>query len=328
MAIQKRNDSAMNLPSSILLASKRASSDMGFGTNSLVSGMAFGLMGKTLNLFTDRHWEVVDKKDRVIAHGQPEELVGAKVTSDGFEITFTAEKGKRWLRVMDQAGVLPWMGKRSLVDSIDGLILYWKSADHSKVLTEQKVISSPVKYLGGAGNSLKVGGLGTLWITPTGFGLKIDDNFWHRSFKDLNGIQIGGRGIYTTGGGWVGGGVGFTGAMQGAAMASMLNLLETRVHNDCLMRLTFGDAELNFQVLDLTPTNLELSMAAVRIYLQTELGITSTSTMGLQGTMGAKKLSSEKDLKTKLLELKSALDAGLIDHSEYTNKREKLLGDL
>jgi hypothetical protein len=142
------------------------------------------------------------------------------------------------------------------------------------------------------------------------------------------GLQIGGQGIYTTGGGWVGGGVGFNGAMQGAAMASMLNALETRVHNDCLMRLCFEDAELNFQILDVTPRDLELKLSPIRLYLERHLGVSSSSTMGLSGTVGVPSKNNSKDLKTKLQELKQAFDEGLLTKDEYEAKRAGLLENL
>lgn len=269
-----------------ILLTKGATSDMGFGTNSLVSGMSFGLMGKTINLYSDRTWEVQSKKGKVVASGGLSGITGVKKVSDGLEITFLEEGGKRWLRITESTGVLPWMGTESPLKALEGILEYWRSSDHSVSVPDQDTVSTPVKYLGGAGVSLKPEGLGTLWITSTGFALKVNDIFWNRSIGDLVGVQIGGRGIYTTGGGWVGGGFGFQGAMQGAAMASMLNALETRVHNDCLMRLSFENAELNFQVLDITPRNLELQLAPIRLHLERHLGVISTSTMGLSGTVG------------------------------------------
>lgn len=310
----------------ILLISKGTTSDMGFGTNSLVSGMTFGLMGKTLNFYSNRTWEV-QRKGKVVASGDSSGITGVKKVMDGLEVTFLEENGKRWLRISEST-TLPWMGIQSPLKALEGILEYWRSGDHSVLVPDQDTVSSPVKYLGGAGAPLKPESLGTLWLTATGFALNAGDIFWSRSIGDLVGIQIGGRGIYTTGGGWVGGGFGFNGAMQGAAMASMLNALETRVHNDCLMRLSFENAELNFQVLDLTPRDLELQLAPIRLHLERHLGVTSTSTMGLSGTVGKAGSRSEKDLKTKLQELKVAFDEGLLNESEYEIKRSKLLENL
>lgn len=313
----------------ILVGSKKTTSDMGFGTNSMISGLSFGLMGKVLNLYSDRTWEVVDKKGKVFAEGDEKELLGIKNVTSGIEVTFSTDKSKRWLRIEDSSGVLPWMGNKSTIDSLEGLIHFWRFGDHSKRISDQKPVSSPVKYLGGTGSSLQPESLGTLWITPTGFAMKSREIFWFESVGDLVGVQIGGVGIYTTGGGWVGGGVGFNGAMKGAAMASMMNALETRVHNDCLLRLSFTNAELNFQILDITPRDLELLLAPIRLHLERQLGVTSSSTMGLSGTVGvATPNSPGKDLKSKLEELKRVFDEGLITQDEYDSKRANLLDGL
>jgi hypothetical protein len=310
-----------------LIGLKAADSDMGFGTNSLVSGLSFGFAGKLLHLYADHTWEVVTKSGNVVATGDSSEILGVKKVGDGFEVTFTKVNKKRWLRITDKQSFLPWMGSKRVMDAAEGLFEYWKTADHSVVIPEQQPVSSPVKYLGGAGASLKPSCLGTLWITSSGFAMKSETVFWSQSISNLRGFQIGGQGIYTTGGGWVGGGVGFGGAMKGDAMASLLNALETRVHNDCLMRLSFDNAELNFQILDITPRDLELLLAPIRLHLEKNLGIVSSSTMGLSGTVAARGTKDSKDLKTSLQELKSAFEEGLLSELEYEKKRRKILGD-
>jgi hypothetical protein len=310
----------------LVLISKKTTSDMGFGTNSLVSGLASGLMGKNLNLYSDRTWEV-QRKGKVVASGNFSAITGVKKVMDGLEVTFLEDGGKRWLRISEST-TLPWMGIQSPLHALEGILEYWRSGDHTVSVPDQETVSSPIKYLGGTGTQLKSESLGTLWLTATGFALKAGDVFWSRSIGDLVGIQIGGRGIYTTGGGWVGGGFGLNGALQGAAMAGMLNALETRVHNDCLMRLSFENAELNFQILDITPRDLELKLAALRLHLEKSLGVTSSSTMGLSGTVGVSGARNDKDLKTKLQELKVAFSEGLLSESEYETRRSKLLENL
>ena len=314
--------------SRVLLLAKSTASDMGFGTSYLVSGMSFGLMGKTLNLYSDRTWEVVTKKGLLSASGGVSGIQGVKKVGDGLEITFVNEDGKRWLRTTESDGLFPWMGNKRGIESLEGILEYWRTADHSILVPEQAAISSPVKYLGGVGTNLNPESSGALWITASGFAIKSDNNFWFRSVGDLVGLQIGGQGIYTTGGGWVGGGVGFNGAMQGAAMASILNALETRVHNDCLMRLCFEDAELNFQILDVTPRDLELKLSPIRLHLERHLGVSSSSTMGLSGTVGVAGKKNSKDLKTKLQELKQAFEEGYLTKEEYESKRSGLLENL
>lgn len=311
-----------------LIGIKAANSDMGFGTNAMVSGLSFGLTGKILHLYSDRTWKVVSKSGNALAAGKASDILGVKKVSDGFELTFSSAQKKRWLRVTDKSSVLPWMGSQRVLDAMEGLLEYWRIGDHSFAVQGQPPVSSPVKYLGGAGSNLIPETLGTLWMTATGFAMRSGESFWHQSISNLVGVQIGGQGIYTTGGGWVGGGVGFNGAMKGAAMASMMNALETRVHNDCLMRLSFENAELNFQVLDITPRDLELQLAPLRLHLEKYLGVTSTSTMKLSGTVGITSKKSEKDLTTRLQELKQAFDEGLLSQLEYESKRSAFLENL
>jgi hypothetical protein len=50
--------------------------------------------------------------------------------------------------------------------------------------------------------------------------------------------------------------------------------------------------------------------------------------MGLSGTVGVAGSRSEKDLKTKLQELKTAFQEGLLNETEYEEKRSKLLENL
>jgi len=74
--------------SRFLIGVKATSQDMGFGTNSLVSGFGFGLIGKTLHLYSDRTWEVINKSGNVVATGDESEILGVKKVGDGFELTF------------------------------------------------------------------------------------------------------------------------------------------------------------------------------------------------------------------------------------------------
>jgi hypothetical protein len=94
------------------------------------------------------------------------------------------------------------------------------------------------------------------------------------------------------------------------------------------MRLSFENAELNFQILDITPRDLELQLAPIRLHLEKHLGVTSSSTMGLSGTVGTGSKKSDKDLTTRLQELKQAFEEGLLTQTEYDSKRAVLLDNL
>ena len=98
--------------------------------------------------------------------------------------------------------------------------------DKNEVVQERIVISAV--YLGGMGAKISKGLKGKLVVSDLGFFYETKKEAWSIDFEDIQSIQIAGSGAFQTGGGWIGGGFGFSGAMQGAAMASMMNLLTTR----------------------------------------------------------------------------------------------------
>ena len=134
--------------------------------------------------------------------------------------------------------------------------------------TEVRVIQVRIEinalYLGGTGAKIERGSKGSLVINDLGFFFKGKKDAWSVGLTGLKSFQISGAGAFQTGGGWFGGGFGFSGAMQGAAMASMMNLLTTRTHFDCLLRILYDDLDLTFQILDRTPRQLEIDLTGLK----------------------------------------------------------------
>lgn len=84
--------------------------------------------------------------------------------------------------------------------------------------------------------------------------------------KSLTDIEIGGRGILQTGGGFIGGGIGsFTGAAEGMAVASLLNRLTTKSSIETVMEVRWAEGSMIFHYGRRAPD-------AVRIWLAPELG--------------------------------------------------------
>lgn len=83
--------------------------------------MAFGLMGKTLNLYTDRIWDVQNKKGKLVASDEVSRTTNVTKVGDGLELTLMEENGKRWLRMTESTGVLPWMGTKSSMEALEGI---------------------------------------------------------------------------------------------------------------------------------------------------------------------------------------------------------------
>ena len=127
----------------------------------------------------------------------------------------------------------------------------------------QERIEISAVYLGGIGAKISKGLKGKLVVSDLGFFYETKKEAWSVSFDDIQSIQIAGAGAFQTGGGWIGGGFGFAGAMQGAATASMMNLLTTRTHFDCILRVIYKKLDLTFQVLDRNPRQLEIDLTGV-----------------------------------------------------------------
>ncbi|HUG49567.1 MAG TPA: hypothetical protein VLZ78_01075, partial [Terrimesophilobacter sp.] len=79
----------------------------------------------------------------------------------------------------------------------------------------------------------------------------------------MRGVQVGGVGEYTTGGGWIGGGFGIAGALEGAAFAMVMNWLTTRRRMDSVLRLSFDDAEATFGLGSRAPGRIDIEMSAL-----------------------------------------------------------------
>ena len=125
-------------------------------------------------------------------------------------------------------------------------------------------IETSALFLGGTGAKIQRGSKGTLVINDLGFFFNGKKEAWSVGLTGLKSFQISGAGAFQTGGGWFGGGFGFSGAMQGAAMASMMNLLTTRTHFDCLLRIVYDNLDLTFQILDRTPRQLEIDLTGLK----------------------------------------------------------------
>lgn len=63
-------------------------------------------------------------------------------------------------------------------------------------------------------------------------------------YRDLLELEVGGRGLVTSGGRFVGGGVGLMGAMSGMAVASMLNRASRKTSLDSFLRITSRHTEM------------------------------------------------------------------------------------
>jgi len=139
-------------------------------------------------------------------------------------------------------------------------------------------------------------------------------------YSEVEDVEIGGPGVVKTGGGFVGGGFGATAAIEGMAIAAVLNGLTSRTSIKTVLRIQATGCELFLLHTRVTPEQL-------RIELSRPLGaIRSTRATdaagGIQHGAPARSASPVEEL-AKLADL---LEKGLLTREEFDLMKAKLLG--
>ena len=80
-------------------------------------------------------------------------------------------------------------------------------------------------------------------------------------YSQVDDVEIGGPGLVKTGGGFVGGGFGVSGAVEGMAIAAVLNTLTTRTSVKIVVRIQGTSCELFLLHTKLTPEQLRIAMS-------------------------------------------------------------------
>ena len=80
-------------------------------------------------------------------------------------------------------------------------------------------------------------------------------------YPNLLNLELGGPGVTRRGGGWIGGGFGLTGMLEGALVASVLNRLTTRTSVNTLIAVTMRDSSMTLHTASATPAQLRLELA-------------------------------------------------------------------
>jgi hypothetical protein len=136
-------------------------------------------------------------------------------------------------------------------------------------------------------------------------------------YNEIEDVEIGGPGLVKSGGGFIGGGFGAVGALEGMAVASVLNALTTRTKVTTIIRLQATNSELFLLWTRTTPEQL-------RIELSRPLGaIRSARAMATHCTqVGVADASTDVEQLTKLADM---LQAGLLTREEFDQLKAKLL---
>ena len=138
--------------------------------------------------------------------------------------------------------------------------------DHTSTGTFSKFVGCLV--LGGSGFPFKVGESIDWLVDHGGFTFRSSTHFAHVSLLELAELGIAGPGSVTSGGGFAGGGFGIDGALQGIAIASVLNMLTTRtkIHTFVTVVTNFGELHLHYSGME--PGALRIALSGVFVKLR------------------------------------------------------------
>lgn len=170
--------------------------------------------------------------------------------------------------------------------------------------------------VGGQGHALRVG-----WVCSVAFGSEnvVIVGGGKRvtiPYTDIETIDVGGRGIVTSGGGFIGGGFGLEDAMQGMLASSVLNSLTTTTEVETLIYI--GAEEQHFVLFwdGLTPDQLRISLAPTfgRVRFAKRAS-----------HLGEGPLSTNSNLVDQLKELASLKASGVLTDDEFIRAKRRLL---
>ena len=87
------------------------------------------------------------------------------------------------------------------------------------------------------------------------------------SLLELVDVSVTGPGTVMTGGGFIGGGFGVDGALEGIALAGVLNMLTTKkkIHTFVTLTTNFGELHLHYGAMDPAPLRIYLSPVFVEL---------------------------------------------------------------
>lgn len=154
----------------------------------------------------------------------------------------------------------------------------------------------------------------------------------HRfDYTQITRLQVAGRGEFVTktGGGWVGGGFGLSGALQGAFMAEALNFLTTRKlrHVESLLHLGWNGGGLTLLNQVYAPERLAVLVepAVARLNaLQAASGSGKSQSDALASTPTAE----AETVVARIQKLETLRDLGLISPEEYADQRSRILAEI
>ena len=139
-------------------------------------------------------------------------------------------------------------------------------------------------------------------------------------YSDVEDIEIGGPGLAASGGGFFGGGFGAKGAIEGIAIANVLNGLTSRGSIKTIVRIQGTNCELFLLHTRVTPDQLRIEMSRALGVIRTARAARSPG--GIQnGTPPARSASPVEEL----AKLADMLGKGLLTREEFDLMKAKFL---
>lgn len=257
---------------------------------------------------------------------QDSQFVAKSTSTNGANITFFVCDGS--IDIFLKGGGLTFLSKghRTIARHAE---LAFKGASLPKsefLVSTQNPFVFDGTFVGGAGVPFEVGEEVSILCNPEGFTFSQGQvGLWKISFDGLIGYQAVGQGAFQTGGGWIGGGFGVMGALQGAAFASVMNLITTRTEIDCMFRLVYAGTDASFRVWSHTPQDLEIGLSGVRNYLETGFG---SNAIDVEKPRTEEQLEVSTNIRsaTELEKYWHLFEKGAITKDEYESAKKKLLG--
>ena len=139
------------------------------------------------------------------------------------------------------------------------------------------------------------------------------------AYPEVEDIEIGGPGLVKSGGGFVGGGFGAVGALEGMAIASVLNALTTRTSITTIVRIQGTSCEFFLLHRRSTPEQLRIEMSRALGAIRGARAAAAQSTRADEGFLGPVSPVAE------LAKLADMRQAGLLTREEFDQLKTTLL---
>jgi len=162
-------------------------------------------------------------------------------------------------------------------------------------------------FLGGCGYPFAIGQRLDVWFRSDAIHLQASDESGRSAeifYPEVVDLAVTGPGTVTTGVGFIGGGFGFEGALQGIAIAAVLNLLTTRTKVHTFMQFVAHQGEVFLHYGGLEPGALRVVLSPVFTHLRrSDPGWLDARLQRLDGLRSQGSLSEEQfaSLKARLL---------------------------